>query len=179
MKNKEIALMALGLVLCAGMLVLAEEKSGDEKKLDKATMELDGDAGKPEGNTTVTDKLTAEFKVDAARVQWLRDQKLGYGEVSIVLALAQGLPDGINDANVQKIITLRQGPPVMGWGKIAKELGMNLGSVISKVKRVSAEVRRHAKAEKMKRDEKMGKHEHPGRPGKMERPARPDTRGKH
>lgn len=180
MKNRAMRILMAGLFLCAAAPVLAQEKSGDEKKLDKASMELEQDAGKPEGNTTVTDKLMAEFKVDAARIQGLRDQKLGYGEVSIVLALAQGMPDGITDANVQKIMALRQGPPVMGWGKIAKEMGMKLGTVISKVKRVSAEARRHAKAEMMKKEGKMGRHEHHGRPGKMERPAgHPDTHGKH
>lgn len=183
MKNKKIVMMALGLLLCAGMLVRAEEKPPDEKKLDKASMEVEDDAGKPEGGAVVVDKLKAEFGVDEARIQGLRDQKLGYGGVSIALSLAQTMPGGITDENVQKIMTLRQGPPVMGWGKIAKELGLKLGPVVSKVKKVSAEARKHQKAEKMRKEkrekgERMGK---PDRPAKMDRPekgGRPDKPGK-
>lgn len=177
MKNKAMRLLVAGLFLCAAAPVLAQEKSGDEKKLDKASMELEQDAGKPEGEKTVTDKLMAEFNVDAARIQALRDQKMGYGGVSIALSLAQGLPGGITDANVQKVMALRQGPPVMGWGKVAKELGMNLGSVISKVKKVSAAARKAAKAaERMKKGGKMGK---PERQEKMEKMGRPEKGAGH
>ncbi len=185
MKNKEMRLLAAGLFLCAVMPVLAQEKSSEDKKLEKASVELDNEAGKPEGGKTVTDKLKAEFGVDEARIQGLRDQKLGYGEVSTALSLAQGLPGGITDANVQKVMALRQGPPVMGWGKVAKELGMNLGSVTSKVKKVSAEARKQGKADKMKKVEKgerPGKPERHEKPEKMNRPekgGRPEGAGKH
>lgn len=171
MKNKEILLMTLGLILCAGMLVWSEDKTSEERNLESSAMEMDKEAAKPEGEKTVTDKLMAEFKVDAARIQSLRDQKLGYGGVSVALTLAQGLPGGITDENVQKVMALRQGPPVMGWGKVAKELGMKLGPAISKVKKISAEARKEAKA--AKKGEKGGKMDKPERHekhGKMDRP---------
>lgn len=148
MKNRELRLTLAGLLLCAAMPVLAEEKPADEKKLDTITAELDKDAGQPEGERRVADKLMSEFTVDDARVQGLRDQKLGYGKISIALSLAQGLPGGITDANVQKVMALRQGPPVMGWGRVSKELGLKLGPVISRNKKLAAEARRNAKAEK-------------------------------
>lgn len=183
MKTSKMRLLLAGLFLCAAIPVFAQEKSADEKKVEKAGMELDSEAGKPESGGMVTDKLKAEFGVDDARIQGLRDQKLGYGEVSITLSLAQGMPGGITDANVQKVMALRQGPPVMGWGKVAKELGLKLGPVVSKVKKVSAEARKH-KAEQMRKEkrEKSGKPERPEKPGKMERPGkggRPDAHGKH
>ncbi|MBI4351090.1 MAG: hypothetical protein HY550_06605 [Elusimicrobia bacterium] len=170
MKNKGMRLLIAGLFLCAAMPVLAEEMTSDEKKLDKASMETDKEAGEPGDGKTVTEKIKAEFGVDDARVRGLRDQKLGYGGITIVLALARTMPEGITDANVAKIMALRQGPPVMGWGKIAKELGLKLGPVISNVKKVSAAVRSHRK-ERMKREkrENMGR---PERPGKPERPVK-------
>jgi len=181
MKNNKILLLVAGLSLCAAMPVLAQEKTGDEKKLEKVSMELENDAGKQEGGAVVVEKLKTGFGVDDALVQGLRDQKMGYGEITITLGLAQQLPGGITDENVQKIMAMRQGPPVIGWGKIAQELGFKLGPVISKVKKVSAEARKQAA--KMKKGEKgkMEKHERHEKPEKMGRPekgARPGTHGR-
>jgi len=179
MKNNKLQLMLAGLFLCAAaMPAFAEEKTRDEKKLEAGAVELDKSAVKPEGQIRVTDKIKAEFAVDDARVQSLRDKNLGYGEISIALGLAQGLPGGITDANVDKIMALRQGPPVMGWGRIAKELGLKLGPVQSKVHKMSADVKKAGKAEG-KKDMKMQKPERPGKPEKMERPENPGKSGNH
>jgi hypothetical protein len=183
MKNNKMRLFLTGLFLCAAMPALAQDKKpADEKKLDSAAVQLDKDAAKPYGEKLVTDRIKTEFKVDDARIQGLREQKLGYGEISIALSLAKGLPGGITDANVQKVMAMRQGPPVMGWGKIAKNLNVKMGPVISGVKKMSAEVRKQeakdAKIEKKDSDkneknEKMEKHERNEKAEKAERPDRP------
>ena len=150
---------------------------------------MDKDTGQPEGEKRVADKLKSEFMVDDARVQGLRDQKLGYGEVSIVLALAQNLPGGITDANVQRVMALRQGPPAIGWGQLAKDLGLKLGRVQSKVHKLSTAVRKQerndkskndkkAEVEKDKKNEKMEKPERPEKAEKMERPENPGKSGR-
>lgn len=176
MKNKELRLMLAGLLLCAAMPVLAQEKSKDEKKLDSAAAELDKDAGRPEGGKAVAERIKNEFKVDEARVQGLRDQKLGYGGISIALGLAQELPGGITDANMEKVMALRQGPPATGWGNVAKQLGLKLGPITAKTRKVSAEVRKQVKAEREKmeknakeRGEKRDKMDKTERPEKAER----------
>lgn len=194
MKNNKMRLFMTGLFLCAAIPAFAQDKApADEKKADSASMEMDKDAAKPEGEKLVTEKIKTEFKVDDARVQGLRDQKLGYGEISIALSLARELPGGITDANVQKIMALRQGPPVMGWGKIAKDLNLKLGPVVSRVKRMSADVRKQEaknarmekkNAEKAEKKEKMEKHEGNEKMEKMERmekmdkPERPEKTGR-
>ncbi|MDA8130008.1 MAG: hypothetical protein M0011_00740 [Elusimicrobia bacterium] len=180
MKNKGMSLLLAGLLLGAALPVLAQSKSPDEKKLDRSSAMLDEDAAKPEGEKAVAARLTEEFKVDAARVQGLRDQKLGYGEVGIVLSLAQKLEGGITDANVQKIMDMRKGPPVMGWGEIAKKLGLKLGPVVSQVKKVSAAAHREAAAG-MKKEGKGEKKEgmKPERHEHMERSNMPADRPAH
>jgi len=174
--------MFAGLLLCAAaMPVLAEEKSKDEKKLETSSGELDKCAVKPEGQARVVDRIKAEFDVNDARVQGLRDKNMGYGEISIALGLAQSLPGGITDDNVQKIVALRQGPPVMGWGRIAKELGLKLGPLQSKVHKMSANVRKSEKAADKagkEKDNKPGKMDKPEKPGKMDRPEKPGNSGK-
>ena len=191
MKNRKLQLVFTGLFLCAAVIpAFAQKKSKDDKKLESNSGELDKSAAKTEGQQRVTDKIKAEFAVDDARVQGLRDKNMGYGEISIALGLAQGLPGGITDENVQKIVALRQGPPVMGWGKIAKDLGLKLGPVQSKVHKIAAEARKQEKAAKVKKDEKAGgekdkkgekmeKPEKPGKPEKMDRPDKPENNGKH
>ena len=171
MKNKEMVMMVSGLLLCAGMLVLAEEKSADEKKLDTATVEMDKDAAMPACQEAFQERIKTDFGVDEVTVQGLRDKKMGYGEISIALGLAQQLPGGTTEANIQKITALRQGPPVMGWGRISRDLGLKLGPVISKVRKISAEVRKQQKAAKMGKG-KGGKAEKPERPGKPDRPGK-------
>jgi len=177
--------MLAGLFLCAAVVpAFALKDSREEKMLETSAGELDKHAAKPEGQQRVADKLKAEFNVDDARVQGLRDKNMGYGEISKALGLAQGLPGGITDENVQKIVALRQGPPVMGWGNIAKDLGLKLGPVQSKVHKMSAEMRKQDKADKVKKDkkekgEKMEKSEKPERPEKMERPEKPGKGGRN
>jgi len=171
MKNKEMVMMVSGLLLCAGMLVLAEEKSADEKKLDTATVEMDKDAAMPACQEAFQERIKTDFGVDEATVQGLRDKKMGYGEITITLGLARQLPGGVTEANIQKIAALRQGPPVMGWGRISRDLGLKLGPVISKVRKISAEVRKQQKAAKMGKG-KGGKAEKPERPGKPDRPGK-------
>ena len=175
MKTNKLQLMLAGLFLCAAaMPAFAQEKTREEKKLESGAAELDKSAVKPEGAQRVADRIKADFAVDDARVQALRDRKLGYGEISIALGLAQELPGGITDANVDKVMALRQGPPVMGWGRIAKDLGLKLGPVQSKVQKMSAEVKKAKKA-KGEKDMKEMKREKSGKPEKM---ARPENSGK-
>ena len=171
MKNKEMVMMVSGLLLCAGMLVLAEEKSSDEKKLDTATVEMDKEAAMPACQEAFQERIKTDFGVDEATVQGLRDKKMGYGEITITLGLARQLPGGGTEANIQKITALRQGPPVMGWGRISRDLGLKLGPVISKVRKISAEVRKQQKAAKMGKG-KGGKAEKTERPGKPDRPGK-------
>lgn len=179
MKNKEMIIMVSGLMLCAGMLVLAEEKSADEKKLDAAAVEMDNQDCLPACQGAFQEKIKTDFGVDDAAVQGLRDQKMGYGEITIALGLARQLPGGVTEANIQKIAALRKGPPVMGWGRIAGDLGLKLGPVITNVRKVSAEVRKQNKAAKTGK-EKGGRPEKHERHGKMDRPGkggRPDKPG--
>ncbi len=124
----------------------------EEKTLDKESAEISKTAGKAQGATVVTARLEKEFKVTEAQIQTLRDEKLGYGEIAIVFSLAEKLPGGITEANISEIMTLRQGPPTMGWGEVAKKLDLKLGPTVSQVKNVSKETVRD-----MDRESKVGK----------------------
>ncbi|MFA6091974.1 MAG: hypothetical protein WCU88_05060 [Elusimicrobiota bacterium] len=172
MNNTALYLSVVLAFGAASSVAAAEGSSKDEQKLEQTSSDLDKNAAQPEGQKAVESRLKSEFKVDDARIQGLRDQKMGYGEISIALALAQKMPGGITDANVKTIMSMRQGPPVMGWGQIAKKQGVHLGRVISQVKHVDAAARRHERAEGKKQERQEGKAEKAGRKEKSERTER-------
>ena len=166
--NNTARYLSLVLAFCAASFVSAAEgMSRNEQQLEQTSSDLDKDGAAPQGRTAVEASLKSGFTVDDERVQGLREQKLGYGEISIVLGLAQKMPGGITDANVQSILTQRQGPPVMGWGQIAKKQGVKLVSLLNKVKKVSASVR---KQEKAARADKLQRTERGERPERNEKP---------
>ncbi len=154
------------LFFMSGVTTARADTDSDEKKLDTEVTTLDKDAGAAEGQKVVIGRLEKEFGVTDTEIQSLRDKKLGFGEITIVFSLAQKLPGGITDANISKIMTLREGPPVMGWGEIAKKLGFKLGPVVSNVKKIAKAS--HKEIEKAEH-EKINKGEDRGEEMKEER----------
>jgi len=116
-----------------------------EKNLDRESKRLDATAAKPDGERAVLRQIEAEFKVSDAQVQSLRDRKLGYGEIAIVLSLTKKMPGGATEGNIQKVLSLRQGPPVAGWGQVAQQLGAKLGATVSQVKKMNNNSNREIK----------------------------------
>jgi hypothetical protein len=124
-----------------------------EKNLERESKRLNDTAAKPGGEKAVVKRLVADLKAAEQQVQALRDRKLDYGEIAVVLALAQTMPGGATDANAQKVLSLRQGPPIAGWGDVARQLGTKLGRIVSQVKKVTNNANReirndHARAGK-------------------------------
>jgi hypothetical protein len=152
------------LVLSLGLLSASwAADTKDEKSLGKEATEISKTADNEKGEKVVVQKLETEFKVTDAQIQSLRDKKLGFGEITIVFSLAQKLPGGITDANIGEIVTLREGPPTMGWGEVAKKLDLKLGPVISQVKSLdkaaAREMMREEKGEKERMEKEAGRHE--------------------
>ncbi len=143
MKRLLYIFMMSAFVLSFTMLNAAwSAESRDEKSLGKEATEINTTAGSDHGQKVVVGRLETEFGVTDSQIQSLRDQKLGYGEIAIVFSLAQKLPGGITDANISQVMTLREGPPTLGWGEVAKKLDLNLGSTISQVMSVNKDTER-------------------------------------
>jgi hypothetical protein len=128
---------------------------------------------------------------------------MGYGEVNITLSMAQALLDSGAYPDLQSALTgtettvtnpdgtttttssggvLAMRADGMGWGQIAKELGFNLGTLVSASNGngKSQATARTAKAEKVEkaakadRPERVAKVDRPARPERIERPERPE-----
>jgi len=158
MKNKTMRFMLAGLFFCAAAgPVLAQDKPGEEARLEAGAAELNKEYS--EGQQRVAGRIKAEFKVDDALLMGLHFKKMNNGDIAIALGLARQLRGGITDKNLHEVVALREGPPVAGWGKVADALGLKLGPVVSKLKKLSAEVRKQEKADtaKKSKEEKADK----------------------
>jgi len=175
------------------MLVLAVVKAASAASPTSAISSVNQQANAPDGAAVVTQRLVKDFGVTEAQVKDLRSKGLSFGEIAIALSLAKEEPGGITDANIQKVVSLRQTTPPTGWGKVAKELGVKLGPAVSSAERLAkqsrgelkrseekSETKAEEKAEKADKGEKAEKAEHvekaerPDRPEKAERPERPE-----
>ena len=166
---KNIALcLTVGLAFCAAHAAADDGMSKDEQKIEREAAETDQEAAKPEGEKNVQERIKAQYKVDDARVQSLRDKGLGYGEIKIALALASKREGGITDKNVDAVMAERNGPPKMGWGKIAKNQGTTMGKLMGKGKSDGRGGKTHEKGEKAEKHEKHEKHERSERAEKPE-----------
>jgi hypothetical protein len=152
--------------------------------------------------TTNPDGTTTTSTVDRTIVN--PNGPMGYGEINITLAMAQELvasgaypdlqsaltgttttvtnPDGTTTTTTSGgVLAMRADG--MGWGKIAKQLGLNLGALVSAsngngksqhgATHAAAKAKPDgvAKADHASRPDRV---EHPQRPDKPERPQRPD-----
>ena len=196
--------LSLASIMLMGALFVGHAGAQDvdakgDKELKSLTQRIDKSAADRDAGR-VTARIVDEWKGTPAKfdakgaprvltaqdVQNLRAKGLGFGEISILLALTAKQSGATTAAapakSLDQILAMRQAHE--GWGKIAKDLGYkNLGSVISSVKATEKSVTRVAlerrekveKPSKMDRPEKMEK---PEKPEKMERPERPEKPGR-
>ena len=157
-----------------------KELTAHGQKIDKASTSADSGhvTGKIvdqwKGTQFTFEKGGTPRELKAEDVQGYRAQGLGYGEISILLALASK-QDGTSPKSVNEILAMRQ-TDKMGWGNIAKTLGYkSLGSVNKSVKATEAGVEKVAgsgKAEKVSGVDKPEKADKPEKTEKFDKPGR-------
>ncbi|MEK6745072.1 MAG: hypothetical protein AABZ15_15765 [Nitrospirota bacterium] len=163
--NRSLLILIVGVIAALAVTGTAwADLSKAEKNLDRESKRLDATAAKPDGEKAVLKQIEAEFLVSDAQVQALRDRKLGYGEIAIVLSLAKRMPEGVTEDTIQKVLSMRQGPPVAGWGQVARQLGAKLGATVSQVKKMNNDANReikkdHARAGKADKTDKKAQQE--------------------
>jgi hypothetical protein len=188
--KRTLSILIVGVIAAIALSGTAwADLSKAEKNLERESKRLNDTAAKPGGEKAVVKRLVAELKATEQQIQALRDRILDYGEIAIVLSLAQAMPGGATDANAQKVLSLRQGPPVAGWGDVARQLGTKLGRIVSQVRKVTNNANReikndHARAGKAVKQtqqeqpqEKPQEKNDPETPGTFKGEGRPMNRG--
>ncbi len=137
--RRSIAISVLAVLLSAFLATAAwaQATTDSESRLDQDSTSLDNDGSTSAGAAAVAQTIESMFGVTSAQVTALRGDGLGYGEIVILLSLAQTMTGGLSTANIDAVLAMRQGPPVLGWGKIAQDMGVNLGKVVSGIAKVA------------------------------------------
>lgn len=173
-----VMVLASAVAFAASPIVFA---SGDiDVTIGEDIESIDETASTPGGKTAVVDKIEKEFGVDEATIQELRAQKLGYGEITIALSLAERLPGGLTPENIDKVVSMRQGSHIEGWGNIARDLGLKINPAAERLDKIDSETAKpegavkEVKHERTERLEKAGKPERVEKIEKMERIEKPE-----
>src|SRR4030095_576698 len=182
-----LATLALATLLIATPAAAQQVDVTGEKELTAHGQKID-EASASGDSKHVTDKIVGQWKgtpfrfdaadspsreLTAADVQTLRQRKLGYGEISILLALA-AKQDGASPKSVNEILAMRQ-TDKMGWGNVAKALGYkSLGSVKQSVKATEAGVEKVAGSGKADKVSSVDKPEKASKPEKVEKFEKPE-----
>lgn len=177
-----VLVMALG-ASQAGAQAL--DTKGD-KELTQLTQKIDKNAAARDGGrvtaTIVDEWKGTRFKFDATSaprtlttedVRDLRAKKLGYGEISTLLALTAKQPNSTTAKSLDQILAMRQAGE--GWGELARNLGYrHLGSVVKRVQETDRGVTKVAlqQSEKPDKSGSMDKPDKPEKPAKAEKPGR-------
>ena len=181
-----LASIALMIGLVAGPAAAQDVDAKGDKELTQLTQKIDKSAADRDGSR-VTSKIVDEWKgtkfkfdansapreLTAQDVRDLRAKKLGYGEISILLALTAKQPNAATAKSLNEILAMRQsGEGGSGWGKLARDLGYkSLGSVVKSVKATEKDVTKVA-MERSEKPDKSGKMDKPEKPERPEKPGR-------
>ena len=136
--RRSIVISILAGALCTVLAVGASAQAATESDLDNDSNTINRGASSDSGAAAVIQAIKTMFPgVTADDIAGWRADNLGYGEIVILLSLANNMEGGLTDENINSILTTHQGPPVVGWGKIARDLGLNLGTLVSGVVKVA------------------------------------------
>jgi hypothetical protein len=102
-----------------------------EMKLNSKIERLDRSAGLPHGEEAVKGRLSKTFNLPAGRITDLLDRNPGYGELTVILAIAEKMAGGMTDENINTVLKMRQDHK--GWGEIARTVDVKLSSVVNRV----------------------------------------------
>jgi hypothetical protein len=193
MKRMPVFLIIAGVVSFAmwPVVIKAENTDEDDQQIQKLSKMSEKERSIPDDNQAVIKRLKDQYGVDDQRIKSLRKKNLGYGEIDIVFSLAEQMPGKINDENVEKIMGLRQSDQgTIGWGKVARQLGVKLGDIKGQVEKVGKSnledmknklngVGKSSRMEAAPRGNTRRGFENPAksaRPGKLERFHSPNSR---
>jgi hypothetical protein len=91
-----------------------------------------------QGETSLALSLERRFRAESAWINEMRRARLGYGDISVALALASDLPGGATKSNVQRIMARWRGSRSDQWPKVARSLGLRLERVVLQIESMRA-----------------------------------------
>jgi hypothetical protein len=122
----------------------AERKTSEELWVEQKQLQTVGArvaAATPDGRRRVAETIAKQFNVPEKLVNDLRGRKIGYGEITVAVALSQQLikRDKVTQQQaLEKVLGLRNSGH--GWGVIARDLGLKLSDAVNAVKKTDKQL---------------------------------------
>jgi hypothetical protein len=122
----------------------AERKTSEELWVEQKQLETVGArvaAATPDGRRRVAETIARQFNVPEKLVNDLRGRRIGYGELTVAVALSQQMikRDKVTQQQaLDKVLGLRNSGH--GWGAIARDLGLKLSDAVSAVKKTDKQL---------------------------------------
>src|SRR5208337_3187173 len=130
------------LVVFAGLLAsvgsLWASTMATETRLGRDVACLNRLGRTPQGEMSLTPSLERRFRAESARINEMRRARLGYGDISVALALASDLPGGVTKTNVKKIVARWRSSRAERWPLITRSLGVRLERVMLQIESLKA-----------------------------------------
>ncbi len=133
--TRDILFIFVGLFVSIGTLWAS--KAGAEVRLGRDVAYLNSIGRTPRGERSLSQSLESRFRTEPGQIAELRKRSLGYGDISVVLALASRLRGGVSRSNIERIVGMwkqRAGD----WGRIAHSLGVRVERVVLQIESLRA-----------------------------------------
>ncbi len=134
--TRDILFIFVGLFVSIGTVWAS--RAGAEIRLGRDVAYLNSIGRSPEGERSLSRSLETTFRTQPGQIAELRHHSLGYGDISVVLALASRLQGGISRANIERIIGLWKSPHRGSWGRIVRSLGVRVERVVLQIESLRA-----------------------------------------
>ncbi len=134
--TRDILFIFVGLFVSMGTLWAS--KAGSEIRLGRDVAYLNSLGRSPGGERSLSQSLETTFRADPGQIADLRKRRLGYGDISVVLALASRLHGGISRANIERIVGLWKSSRMGNWGRTVRSLGVRVERVVLQIESLRA-----------------------------------------
>lgn len=129
--TRDILFIFIGLFISIGTVWAS--RAGVEMRLGKDVAYLNNVGRSASGERSLSRSLQEKFGADAAQIEGLRKQRLGYGDISVVMALASRLHGGISRLNIERIVSRWRAPRSGDWARIARSMGVRVDRVVLQI----------------------------------------------
>jgi hypothetical protein len=134
--TRDILFIFIGLFISIGTLWAS--RAGVEMRLGKDVAYLNALGRNAGGERSLNLSLESRFKTGPEQIAELRKQRLGYGDISVVLALSSRLRGGISRQNIERIVSMWRSPRSGNWGTIVRSLGVRVDRVVLQIESLKA-----------------------------------------
>ncbi|HUI70914.1 MAG TPA: hypothetical protein VL354_10380 [Spirochaetia bacterium] len=129
--TRDILFIFVGLFVSIGTLWAS--RAGVEMRLGRDVAYLNRIGRSPTGEKSLSLSLESRFRPGPGQIAELHKQRLGYGDISVVLAVASWLHGGVTRQNIERIVSLWKSPRSGSWSKIARSLGVRVDRVVLQI----------------------------------------------